>query len=562
MHKLINKLATRLPLDFRILYRQFLLRVVDLEALSIQADVVGYLGQFAGVLIMLSLLHAMVTYIGYMTFSAPAARLAFCWHMEHYLISTTMLVIGLITVISWDAAFPDRRDVMVLSPLPIAPHTILFAKIAAAAAVLGLAIVTLNAASGIVLSLLLGIQPGPAWGFVQSFAAYWFTILAASAFLYGSVLTLQGFTALVLPRRIFLRLSAFLQLAAFGLFLGIYFAQPLLTDPISMADPRNQWILASSPSYWFFALFNQLNGSWPAEFSWLASRAWIALGLAVTGAASSLLLCYIHTMKKTVEEPDLMPGAGGLHCMPSFGSSLQTAVALFSIRSLTRSRQHRVAFAFYLAFVFGLALSLLRGELATPAPVSMDLLVTTLLMMFFAVAGLRNVFALPISLTANWVLRTTQLRPSESYIDATRRSLLLLAVVPVWLLSFALSLRYRPIQHVAVHLAVLALLGCVLAELCLIGFHKVPFTCSYLPGKANIQLIFWGFIIVMIAFVFPAAEFERSALTVPLKAALMLSALGALFWALWMFNRHRAKSAVIYFEEIPDQVITTLGLSA
>jgi hypothetical protein len=368
----------------------------------------------------------------------------------------------------------------------------------------------------------------------------------------------------VLPRRIFLRLSAFLQLAAFGLFLGVYFAQPLLTDPVSLADPRNHWVLASSPSYWFFALFNQLNGSWPAQFSWLASRAWIALGLAVTGAASSLLLCYIHTMKKTVEEPDLVPGAGGLHCLSSFGNSLQTAVALFSIRSLTRSRQHRVAFAFYLAFVFGLALSLLRGEMAAAAysPVSMDLLISTFLMMFFAVAGLRNVFSLPISLTANWVLRTTQLRPSEDYVAATRRSLLLLAVVPVWLLSFALSLRFRPIPHVAVHLAVLALLGCILAELCLIGFYKVPFTCSYLPGKANIQLIFWGFIIVMIAFVVPAAQFELSALTVPLKAAFMLSALGALFWALWIFNRHRAKSAVIYFEEIPDQVITTLGLSA
>jgi hypothetical protein len=338
----------------------------------------------------------------------------------------------------------------------------------------------------------------------------------------------------------------------------------LLTDPVSLADPRNRWILASSPSYWFFALFNQLNGSWPAQFSWLASRAWIALGLTVTGAASSLLLCYIHTMKKTVEEPDLVPGAGGLHCMPPFGNSLQTAVALFSIRSLTRSRQHRVAFAFYLAFVFALALSLLRGELATPAPapVSMDLLISAFLMMFFAVAGLRNVFALPISLTANWVLRTTQLRPSEDYIAATRRTLLLLAVAPIWLLSFALSFRFKPIPQVAIHLAVLALLGGILAELCLIGFYKVPFTCSYLPGKANIQLIFWGFIIVMIAFVVPAAQFELSALTVPLKAAFMLSALGALFWALWIFNRHRAKSAVIYFEEIPDQVITTLGLSA
>ena len=61
----------------------------------------------------------------------------FCWHMEHYLIATMMLVVGLFTVLSWDAAFPDRRDVMVLSPLPVAPHTILFAKVSASAAVIG-----------------------------------------------------------------------------------------------------------------------------------------------------------------------------------------------------------------------------------------------------------------------------------------------------------------------------------------------------------------------------------------------------------------------------------------
>ena len=38
-----------------MLYRQFLLRVVDLEALSIEADIPRFLGQFAGVLIMISL---------------------------------------------------------------------------------------------------------------------------------------------------------------------------------------------------------------------------------------------------------------------------------------------------------------------------------------------------------------------------------------------------------------------------------------------------------------------------------------------------------------------------
>jgi len=564
MHNLIQKLINRLPLDSRILCRQFMLRVIDLEALSIQADVTGFLGQFAGVLIMLSLVHSLVTYVGFVSMGDPQARLGFCLHMEHHLIATMMLVVGLFTVLSWDATFPDRRDVMVLSPLPVAPHTILSAKVSASAAVLGIAILTLNCASGFVVPFLVGVLHGTPWSFYQSLAAYWIAIVGASAFLYCSVLTIQGFTALLLPRRMFLRLSAILQLAAFGLFLAVYFLEPTLSSPDAMAAPENQGLLACLPSYWFFALFNQLNGTLPAGFTWLAVRAWIGFAIAICGAAASLLLCYVRTMKKTIEEPDLVPGARGLHWMPWFGGSLKTAIALFSIRSLTRSRQHRVAFSFYLAFVFGIALSLLRDELASGAAseITVGFLISTFMMMTFAVFGLRSVFALPVSLTANWVLRTTQLRSSEKYIAATRGSLLLFAAMPAWLLSAGLAFHLRPASQVAAHLAILALLGWILAELCLIGFYKVPFTCSYLPGKSNIQLVFWAFFIVCLPLAVWIAEIELDALHHALKFACMAAVFAATALGLFGFNGFRARSAVLYFEELPEEVITTLKLSA
>lgn len=564
MNSLLEKLINRLPLDFRILCRQFLLRVIDLEALSVQADVTGYLGQFAGVLIMLSLVHAIFMYAGFRLFTDPAERLAFCLHVEHYLIATMMLVAGLFTVLSWDATFPDRRDVMVLAPLPVAPHTILFAKVSASATVLGLAILTLNCGSGIVVPLLAGVLHGSTWGFYQSLAAYWIAIIGASTFLYCSVLTIQGITALLLPRRIFLRLSAILQLVAFGLFLAVYFLQPSITAPATMAARENQWLLAWSPSYWFFALFRQLNGTLPAEYTWLAVRAWMGLAIAVCAAAGSLVLCYMRTMKKTIEQPDLVPGAGGLHWIPSFGGSLQVAIALFSIRSLTRSRQHRVAFSFYLAFVFGIALSLLRDQWSAPASseVTVGLLMSTFMMMTFAVFGLRSVFALPVSLTANWVLRTTQIRSPEKYIAATRGCLLLLAAIPAWLLSAALSFSFRPAGQVAAHLGILALLGWILVELCLVGFYKVPFTCSYLPGKSNIQLVFWAFFILCLPLAVWIADVERDALHHALRFTCLAGVMASIALGLFGFNRIRAQSAIVYFEELPEEVITTLGLSA
>jgi len=558
MLRSIYKLLVGQPVQFGVLRRQFLLRVIDLEALSIQADIPRFLGQFAGVLMMFSIIRALGLLIHPPL--TPAAQFSLAWRTEQSFISSMMLVTGLIAVISWDNIFPDRRDVMVLSPLPVTPRTILFAKLAASCAILGLAVLALNFASGLALPLVLGGIPR----FPRIFAAYWFTIISATIFIYGAVLTVQGFTALLLPRHHFLRLSALLQLAAFGLFLGTYFIQPALDTPAALAAAGSQRLLNWSPSFWFFALFNQLSGSLPSRFAWLAHRAWLGLAIAVCGATVSLLLCYLRTMKKTVEEPDLVPGARGWRWAPRLGSPLKTAIVLFSVRSLTRSRHHRVAFAFYLSIVFAIAISALKEAMSTPAlqPLTPDFLMSTLMMMCLAVLGLRSVFSLPISLNANWVLRVTQLYPSEEYIAATRRTLLLLAVLPVWLCAALLSLCFKPLLQSAAHLMVLALVGFILTDLSLIGVSKIPFACSYLPGKSNIQYMFWGFVVIFVPIARMFANYEQHALHLSFQYAAMISALTAIALELWLLNRHHARSAVLSYEELSPEVITTLGLSS
>jgi hypothetical protein len=554
MRKLLAALWERLPLQFRVLHQQFLLRVVDLEALSIEADIPRFLGQFAGILIFISLMRA----IGALFFPPAPDR---AWAVQQGQIENMLLVIGLSTVITWDATFPDRRDLAVLGPLPIKPRTILLAKLSATGGLLGIAILSLNFASSCSWALVFGVQAGYL-GMARFFLAFWFTIVGASAFLYGSVLTIQGITALILPRKLFLRLSAILQLCAFATFLGVYFLEPSLTTHADFVNPANHWLFAASPVFWFLALLNQLNGSLPADLNWLAQRAWIALGLAVTGALTSLLLSYLKTMKKTAEQPDLVPGAGGLHWAPRFGGALTTAIVAFCLRSLARSRQHRVVFAFYLSIVFAIALSWLRHEITASAhePIPTDFLISTFLMMTFGVFGLRGVFTLPISLQANWVLRITQLQPTKNYLAATRLALLLFAVAPVLILTTLLALNFRPWQHGFQHLVTLALLGFLLVEFSLYKFDKVPFTCSFLPGKTNIQVIFWGFAFIAGIFGVASAVYEQGALHNASKYTTMCGVLLAGIVALATLNRIRAKSAVLYFEEVPPEVIVRLGL--
>ena len=49
------------------------------------------------------------------------------------------------------------------------------------------------------------------------------------------------------------------------------------------------------PSYWFLAIFNQLNGSAHPALAPLAKRGWIGIAVAAFGACAALLLCYFRS---------------------------------------------------------------------------------------------------------------------------------------------------------------------------------------------------------------------------------------------------------------------------
>ena len=516
-------------LQFRVLYRVFLLRVVDLELLSADGDTTKLLGQFAA-------LFAAVSFM----FTAPLILFGGglpqddILTMEHFLIATTMVVISLFSVLNWDSIFPDRRDVLVLAPLPVRANTLFLAKLASLAFAMALSVVALNVFTGLVWPAVIFAAHAGVVAACQSAAAYWITIFAAAAFIFFSVLAVQGVTALLLPRQQFLRLSALLQVAAFCLFVGVYILEPSLQDPSLLATPESQRVLMWLPTYWFFGLFQQLNGSMLSGLAPLASRAWIGLAVAAFAASVTVLLSFRYTLRKTVEEPDILPSVGKITWPQSFGNSLQSAVLLFTVRTLLRSRQHRVILSFYFGVGFAVALAYIKfplgqhglSRVATTGQAIVPFFVASILMMCVAVAGVRVVFPLPVALRANWNFRLTELRHAPEYSVAVRRSLFVLSVVPVWLATGALLLCTFPPRIVFEHLLVLGLLGAILVELSMHGFQKVPFTCSYLPGKGNLQYAFWGCVLLVLPLINMVAKLEEQMLHIPAGYISMILVLG------------------------------------
>lgn len=402
-------------------------------------------------------------------------------------------------------------------------------------------------------------------GILRAFAAYWISTVAAGVFIFSCVLGLQGLAQL-LPRQKFLRVSSFLQMVFFVVLVAVYFLQLPFSEVGDLA--QQQQVLRWLPSYWFFGMFQSLNGPIRPELEFLVRRAWIGLGIASISAVASYLICYFRTLGKIAEQPDILPSRRSLSWLPPFGNSLETALGHFAVHTLLRSRQHRVILSFYLGVALGLGLFISKAPVLyrqTGPPdiwfqANVPLLVASTLMMVSAVMGTRVVFAMPLEVGANWIFRVLPLPGVPECLKASRRSLYALAA-PVWLVLAAFLFWLWPWRAAAQHLGLLALLGIIVGELRLHRFHKIPFTCSYQPGKSRINiaaLAFGGAVFLMEK----GAAVEEAALRSRALYVALGSGLIAAAVLCWWRTRAEAQSEglSLEFDDPPEPAILPLGL--
>src|SRR5262249_7529233 len=159
--------------------------------------------------------------------------------------------------------------------------------------------------------------------------------------------------------------------------------------------------------------------------------------------------------------------------------------------ALIRSRQHGLILAFYLGIGFAVTVLFLKTPMARRLVSSTPMIASSIVMTCAWFAGTRVVFSMPVNLRANWIFRISPIHGARACLAARRRTLDALALAPSMLGAAALFLWMWPLRPASGHLALLALLGLALTELCLLGAQKIPFTCSYLPGKSNFHLTFW-----------------------------------------------------------------------
>jgi hypothetical protein len=106
----------------------------------------------------------------------------------------------------------------------------------------------------------------------------------------------------------------------------------------------------------------------------------------------------------------------------------------------------------------------------------------------------------------------------------------------------------------------LGLTGVVMAEMCAYGFHKIPFTCTCQPGKANIQFAFWG-LMGALPLTRLAMKYEWTHLRTPPWTVAILVVLSVLALAArWSTRRAAAGAEALQFEGFEEPEVMSLKL--
>jgi hypothetical protein len=212
---------------------------------------------------------------------------------------------------------------------------------------------------------------------------------------------------------------------------------------------------------------------------------------------------------------------------------------------------------------FGLAV-LLSGimgmrEFVEPARVAAACFVYAhVIVTAFLLIGLRHLFAMPTDLGANWLFRITELQGRRQWMRAVEGLVLISGAVAMLAIPFPFEVELLGWRAVA-ESVLFVLFALLCYEWAFLSWEKLPFTCSYLPGKTPAWML--------------AAEFLGLLALLPIVCAIMLACLynltgylallGVLF-AAWVriraLRRETWGEVSLRYEELPDPAIHGLDL--
>jgi hypothetical protein len=410
-----------------------------------------------------------------------------------FMMALPMLLVGLAAVVAGPLLFPDETDYRVLTPLPISRAELFLAKLAAVAGIVAVAIVAVNIITTFWFPIAISGRKAQHPLFTR-FVTHAIASLAGSTFMCLAVMAVQGAMIVAVPSAWQRRMSVVVQGA---MCVGLLVCLPIVSrmpgmdvTSATVLQPPLSWL----PPSWFLGVQRWLlDGGAAGGYTQAAARGGLAIAIALALVVTSYVALY--------RSAERLAGVAGANRRSRRASTMlarrlmrlapQTLAIVDFIRAgIARSRLHQFVFT----IGFGTGIAVLIGDIAAviegaspmasrPGAPVQAAISAPMLVALAMVLALRTAMKWPLERDAAWIFRITEdPRTRAAALGGASWTL----AVSAWLAAVVTAAVLQPrvigaTWIVAAALTSVAVLA--LVEFVLIDWRRIPFACTYLPGK-------------------------------------------------------------------------------
>jgi hypothetical protein len=480
-----------------------------------------------------------------------------------FFITLTMTAIGFVALFIWDGVFPDRRDARLLTPLPVPGGVLIGARLLALAVLCAFFIVGINIVPTAFYAPTISHFGGAA-NQVQGLLAFIICNALAGIFVFASLVLLQGLALNLGGRTAADRLSLVMQVVFVAALLQMVFYMPRVGSllPVDLASGS----LRALPSVWFLGLYDVIGGRSVTGSPMLATIA-VAATLGTTAAAVALFVStHARLTRRALEARDVTSPKRTVASLPASAERLLAspgarAVFGYTVRSLARSRSHRLLMAMYVGIAFALVASAIvpvaiHEGLAGFARPRLELLSAPLVLSFFALVGMRMALAIPIEPKASWVFRIREPADRIAAMSGVRAAMLFVAVMPPAVIAFVTAASLWGLRHAVVHSAICAAMGTLLTEILMVRLRKLPFACTYYPGNSRLGTLWPLYLTGFATYSYTVAAWQVEFMMRPRPVVIFLGVIGlAVMGLAWLRRRYLNEISSLIFAEIDSTAL-------
>ena len=493
------------------------------------------------------------------------------WQDKNHVFLLVMILFGIVTLLEWEVLFPDRRDFVNLTPLPVRLRTVFAAKLTSFVAFIGLFSVAMNSFSSVAFALFLAQWRSDSVLFlVRHVLAHLASAFAACFSVFFACVFVNFLLLAVLPAGLYRRVSLLVRFALIGLF--VFLLLTVLVEPGSLSGvirslaklkDHGSPLLFRVPSLWFVGLYEVLLGNPDPVFAALAKRAGLAFGLSFLAFGLACALSYVRHFRKTLESakgPRRLDrwrgGWDGLFQKLFLRTPEERAMGLFFSKTIRSSPKHRTVLVNGLAVGAALAtLSVVAARRGAQVlgPDNAFFLAQSLLAVFVLLASIRAVVNVPAALESNWIFRITESTDRSRYAVGLKKKILGQWLLPFAALIFLAHLwLWKDGRAAGLHAVFCLFVGGVGLEALFFRFRKIPFAGAHVPGKLRLQTRAVPYLIGFLALLSALSGLEKALLGHPARFWVFLPVFGALWAFVWAGNTRFLKANALVFDEEPE----------